>query len=770
MKTVVVLNQFALPRSEGGGTRHIDLFSRVEGWRAVIVAGNRNHYSQTTYQTADTTFKLVRVPKQGKGLSRLVGWLAYCAQAIFVTVRAPRLAAVYASTPHLLAPLAGFTAAKIRRVPFILEVRDLWPKSMVDAGLMAEGGAIHRVLAAVERFVVRRADSVVVVTAGWEDHFAGLGLDPERLHVIPNGAELDDFAVSESREQLRQRHKISGFTAVFAGAHGPKDGIDLILDAAAEQPDINFLLIGAGPAKADAMTRANRDGIVNVAFRDPVAKSELPSILHACDVGIHAVAPLDVFDKGMSPNKLFDYLACNLPVVSNADVALREVIVDDQCGRIGPVHSLAASLGAVRAAQPADLRRWTNSGRQLMEGKFSRSVAAGRLRAILDEHSSDGGSDAPSLQAVAHMTTAHPPFDNRIFAKECVALASRGFDVSLIAQDAYGEMRDGVRLMPLPAAKSRVRRVLNQRSAWSRFRQIRPAVLHLHDPELIPLGAIAKTFTRTRVVYDAHEDLAKQVAGKDYIPTGMRQLMAVLATLLLKVADRYFDAIVAATPAIARTFKNPNVVLVQNFPWRRQFPPPASARLTNQVFTACYVGAITPERGLGEMLAGIRASASRVLLVLAGPVSQAALSQIDAADPVTTRYIGTIPVTEVPATISGADVGLALLHALPNYLESQSTKIYEYMAAGKPFIASNFPAWVEQLGPFDCGIFVDPYDPAAVASAVDHLASDRSGAQEMGSRGREAFENFFTFDREALSLERLMRQWIHQHASAGPNG
>jgi glycosyltransferase involved in cell wall biosynthesis len=385
MKHVLVLNQFALPPSEAGGTRHIDLFSRVQGWTPLIIAGNRNHGTQEVFDTDDKRFRLTWLPPQhGGGLARIIGWIIYAVQAFFLTITRRQLDLVYGSSPHLLAPFAGLAAARVRRVPFVLEVRDLWPESIVAAGKMTPGSVSHRVLTSLERLLVTQAERIVVVTSGWEDHFAQLGVPVSKITVIPNGTEASDFIVSETRETLRAAYRISGFTAIFAGSHGPKDGIDLILDAAAKTPEINFLLVGAGASKRQAEARIRQQNITNLEFRTPIPKTELARLLGACDVGIHAVTPLSVFEKGMSPNKLFDYMASGLPVVSNAEHALRDVIVDGECGPLGGSDSLVDCLRRVYEADETTRAEWGRRGRQLVVERFSRSAAAARLTAILN--------------------------------------------------------------------------------------------------------------------------------------------------------------------------------------------------------------------------------------------------------------------------------------------------------------------------------------------------------------------------------------------------
>lgn len=391
---VLVLNQYALPRERGGGTRHVDLFSRIRGWLPLIVAGSRDHYTQEVFHTDDARFRLVWVPPYaGNGAARIVGWATYALQAVAIGLTRRRIDVVYASSPSMLAPVAGWFVARLRRVPLVLEVRDLWPASIVAAGALRDGSALHRLLEALERWLARRADHVVVVTPGWEEHFAALGVDASQLTVVPNGAEPSDFNIETGRNDLRRREGINRFTAVFAGAHGAKDGIDYILDAAAALPDIDFLLVGAGAVKQQARERACRQSLANVEFRQPVPKSQLPCLFAACDIGIHAVTPLAVFDKGLSPNKLFDYMSAGLPVVSNAAEALASVMTDRECGRLGGPDDLAECLRAVQQASEQQRELWGRRGRDIVSMRYSRSAAALQLRGVLEDIRRHGQSE-----------------------------------------------------------------------------------------------------------------------------------------------------------------------------------------------------------------------------------------------------------------------------------------------------------------------------------------------------------------------------------------
>lgn len=385
MKKVLVLNQFALPREQSGGTRHADLFGRLTDWQPQFVVGNRNYNTQEQYETADERFVLVPVPSySGASLVRMAGWGLYSAQAMVRGLASRRLDLVYASTPNMLAPVAGWTVARARRVPFVVEVRDLWPESIIGAGALRRGSRLHRALMALERWIYNSADHIVVVTDGWGPHFEALGIPGHKVTVVSNGTEVSDFEVSANREDLRREFRFERLTAVYAGAHGPANALHLVLEAAGKAPHVDFVLIGSGSEKARLQDAATRDGLSNVRFLDPMPKRELARVLKAADVGIHCIEPLPVLQTGMSPNKLFDYMAAGLPTVTNAGTGLRHVVQDGVAGRTGGPNSLAEQILAVADADEAQRSQWSKTAKQIVTSRFSRTAAAHTLQAVLD--------------------------------------------------------------------------------------------------------------------------------------------------------------------------------------------------------------------------------------------------------------------------------------------------------------------------------------------------------------------------------------------------
>ena len=392
-RRVLVLNHFALPRSQGGGTRHVELFGRLSGWSHLIVAGNRNNNTQQKFESTSPDFVTVPVPSYASnGVGRMLNWATYAVAALSVGFRRPRPDVVYASSPHLLTPLAGWVLAKVRRTPLVLEVRDLWPRSMVELGYLAEGSRLHGVLVGLERFLYRSADRIVAVAAGWERHFASFGVPADKVILITNGAEPDDFTPKLTRDKARAQLGVDGFVAVYAGAHGPANGLDLILDAAKQLTDCTFLLVGDGLDKARLVARAREERIDNVRFLDAVPKEKLADVFAGCDAGLHTLAQAELFKEAMSPNKLYDYMAARLPVITNVGGELEKRLIAAGCAVQGSPPAGESSLPSLVAAirnltdRSVDERATMGArGRDYVEEHASRTVMAARLEQLLDD-------------------------------------------------------------------------------------------------------------------------------------------------------------------------------------------------------------------------------------------------------------------------------------------------------------------------------------------------------------------------------------------------
>jgi glycosyltransferase involved in cell wall biosynthesis len=388
-RKALVLNHFALPRSIGGGTRHVELFSRLgDGWDWLIVASDRNNYTRQKYTSDDPRFVTVPTPEySSNGLGRVANWAAYVLGACLVGIRTRSVGVVYGSSPHLLAPLAAWGLARVRRAAFVLEVRDLWPRSMVELGYLAEGSRLHRILVGVERFLYRHADAIVVTSPGYVRHIETFGVSASKVTVVSNGADPSDFEPTVSKVEARARLGLpaNGFVAIYAGAHGPANGLDQVLDAAAKLTHCTFLLVGDGLEKQRLVARARDEGLSNVGFCDAVPKSELADLLVAADIGLHVLTDTKLFHEGISANKLYDYMACGLPAITNVRGESAEAVSGARAGIACRPDGVAEAVEQLSAVPARQRRAMGERGRAFVQAHKSRTAMAGRLRELLEE-------------------------------------------------------------------------------------------------------------------------------------------------------------------------------------------------------------------------------------------------------------------------------------------------------------------------------------------------------------------------------------------------
>ena len=370
-----------------------------------------------------------------------------------------------------------------------------------------------------------------------------------------------------------------------------------------------------------------------------------------------------------------------------------------------------------------------------------------------------------------HFTTVHPRTDTRIRIKQSAWLAKHtNSKVLLLVQDGRGRENDesvGVEVIDTgPKAGNRlVRMTLGTLWMLLAVRRARPAVAHFHDPELIPVGMALKLYG-IRVIYDVHEDVPKQILGKDYLPLLVRKPLAWAMETVERIAGRCFDAIVPATPRIAERFPTEKTVVVQNFPILGELvtPDPVVYDLRPPCFA--YVGGITSARGATEMVEAIgRVPSRKARLRLAGAFYPEGLLAKTEALPGWDRvdFLGWTGRQQVAELLGSVRAGLVLFHPGPNHCSAQPNKMFEYMAASLPVIASDFPLWREIVGGAGCGLLVDPLDPDAMAEAMQWILDHPVEAEAMGRRGRQAVEKIYNWEREAEKLIGLYERLLNQN-------
>lgn len=296
-------------------------------------------------------------------------------------VFAERYDVLFATTTPLTAGIPGIVARWLSGKPFVFEVRDLWPELPRAMGVI-RNPLVLWAMSMLEWASYRSAHRLIGLSPGIVDGIAQRGVGRHRIASVPNGCDLGIFSAATEPWRPPQVRS-TDLMAVFAGTHGMANGLDAVLDAAAElkrrgRDDIKLLLIGQGKLKASLQARAAEDGLDNVVFHDPVNKARLAGLMAATDLGLQILANVPAFYYGTSPNKFFDYIAASLPVLNNYPGWLAEMIREHQCGFAVPPDNPAAFADALeRAAADRDaLKQMGHRGHQLAKQHFNREVLA----------------------------------------------------------------------------------------------------------------------------------------------------------------------------------------------------------------------------------------------------------------------------------------------------------------------------------------------------------------------------------------------------------
>ena len=290
---------------------------------------------------------------------------------------------LFATTTPLTVGLPGILGRWLRRKPFVFEVRDLWPELPRAMGVI-RNPLVLWAMGVLEWASYRSAHRLIGLSPGIVEGIEHRGVAPARIAMVPNGCDLDIFS-SDGAPWQPDAVRDGDLLAVFAGAHGLANGLDAVLDAAAVlrergREDIRIVLIGNGMRKAALMERAERDGLRNVVFLDPVRKTELVGLLKRADVGLQVLADVPAFYYGTSPNKFFDYIAVGLPVLNNYPGWLAGLIEEAGCGIAVPPRDPEAFADALVAFADdrAATRIMGQRARALAEQRFARDTLADR--------------------------------------------------------------------------------------------------------------------------------------------------------------------------------------------------------------------------------------------------------------------------------------------------------------------------------------------------------------------------------------------------------
>lgn len=383
------------------------------GHDVTVLTGFPNHPTGVVPPEWRSRFRRLRCKESVDGVSVVRTWLwplpnrkthervrnyaSFCISAAVGGMDRSQPDVVIATSPQLLVALSGWWLAWWKRVPFVFEVRDLWPESLAAVGAGGEGTLLHRALGAVAGFLYRRADRIVVVTPAFKDHLIQYWRVPAaKISMIENGVETDLFRPDPSPIEIRRESKFKNggadgrFLICYAGTMGLAHGLETLIAAAEELqttlPSAIFRLIGEGAEKKRLMELAAARGLTNVQFLGQQPRQRIPALVADADLCLVLLKKNNLF-KTVIPTKLLEYMACERPVIVAVDGQTRQIVEEARAGVFVPPEDSQALAKAIcdLARNPERRRQMGVNGRQYILAKLSREQTAQDYISVLEQ-------------------------------------------------------------------------------------------------------------------------------------------------------------------------------------------------------------------------------------------------------------------------------------------------------------------------------------------------------------------------------------------------
>jgi glycosyltransferase involved in cell wall biosynthesis len=400
---VLMINHYATPPSLGSSGRHHALAREliVHGHEVLILASANHPFLDASYKASkplkfleEDQVKYLMLPAsdyQGNGVGRLMNMLSFAWNAI-ITLRGKKLFVpdvVIGSTVHPFAALAGERIAAHYKVPFCFEVRDLWPQTLIDMKVLSKGHPLSKIFGFIERYLYRKAHKIISLLPYGYEYICNLNIDKEKIAYIPNGIDLDIFSdLHQSSAKNPQNFKV-----MYLGAHGPANDLETLLEAAyileQEYPSqqVTWHLIGDGPQKDFLRQRVSELQLKSVFLEDKIPKSQVPRMIEQADALAFHLLQVDVFKYGISPNKLFDYLASLRPIIYACTARNNPVAEADSGISIAPENprAMAEAVMQLAALPLAERNAMGQRGRTYVEAHHSYRSLGRKLNLLLGD-------------------------------------------------------------------------------------------------------------------------------------------------------------------------------------------------------------------------------------------------------------------------------------------------------------------------------------------------------------------------------------------------
>ncbi len=408
MPEIWMINHYAISPDLPGGTRHFDFACelvkkgyKVKIFACDIVAGKGKEYIKlkkdelcSIENIKGVNFIWVKGANYKKNNWRRVwNMLTFSYNCYKIGCKFKKKPEVIiGSSPHPFAAFAVVRLVRKLKTKFFLEIRDLWPQVIIDMGKLKQHHPITQAMRLLEKYLYRAADKIIVLAEGSKKYLIDKsGIKESKILYLPNGVHLNNFSCQKDRDILRKLYNFTKFTLIYTGAHGPANSLDTILKAAdrlRENKKIEIVLVGDGISKEKLLRQAKEMRLNNVRFFDPVPKNEIPGMLIAADAAIITLKKVKVFSYGISPNKLFDYMAARKPVICAVEGDMAKKINETGCG-ISTIaedeKSMADAIIHLVNLPQDELKKMGDNGYKEIKKNYSREKLAQKLIELIEQ-------------------------------------------------------------------------------------------------------------------------------------------------------------------------------------------------------------------------------------------------------------------------------------------------------------------------------------------------------------------------------------------------
>jgi glycosyltransferase involved in cell wall biosynthesis len=371
------------------------------------------------------------------------------------------------------------------------------------------------------------------------------------------------------------------------------------------------------------------------------------------------------------------------------------------------------------------------------------------------------------------LSSVHSTNDHRIYYKEARSLIKK-YPVLIVAPLKNNGVLTNIEYKRIAYISNRLFRIVYNIILIKTISALKPYVIHLHDPELLPLGLVCKYIFKTKIIYDVHENQHLDILQKEWLPLSLRKIILWIYKKIEGFVLNRADGIVLAEDSYREIYKKyKNVEIVRNYPTleRERYEPPVKAVSQDQIHLG-YVGSVQRIRGILEMLkvvASIKHTFKKnVILDIVGPFETEQLLRearthardLHIADAV--NFHGGMTHGKALERLQDLDLGLILYHPLPTHERILPVKLYEYMMMKKPVIATDIALWHTVIQKHNCGIFVDPFDEYAAAKAIVTLCENPETIKQMGENGFNAIVQEYNWETQERNLFALYEKVLRE--------